>query len=351
MRLDLPVNGSSDTAALEQLPIWFSGYHSSLLQVGVFSAGANFLIGAAQHASFVMMEAPMKAMYTAVILGVSVVIITAVKSWHVHVEDEEETKYREAAQASDKVVVQENAQEAAKEEEEEIKHPLAFMAFGRVKDHTVLAQYEGPDAEEKVVEEFHETFEKLMKAAKKGRVQHGQRNVFKEKDTFANCRVFYALDNEGQFMSALAVIDPVYLEKYAYGCLNEFMGEAHEKTREYDAEHCGKNGLDQLMDTQMGELFEKFKAPETHTVYGQTLNKFTMVKAEINSSAAVVSETGDSLTALEESTHSMDVFAREFNEHAETAKWKHQVERYKMYITYGTIAFDVASLSILWLVL
>lgn len=364
--LDVPVNSSISPDGLEASDAWYRCCHSSLLQNGVFNVGASLVVRAVRHTSFVMMEAPMKVMYTAVILGVSFVLLAAVKSYKVHTDDDDdEDKAPDHHEAvPDKAAADENplkvVEEEKEEEDEYVLHPFAFMAFGRTKDHTILAQFEGPDVEDKAraIHDFKETFEKLMKAAHQGKLKGGTRNKMnmkldddQNKDKEHSTKIYYYLDDESKFMTALLVVDPYYADKFAYSCLNEFMGAAHEMTRNYEADTCGENGLDQLMDTTMRELFSKFKEPEARTAYGKTLGKMTMVKSELENAATTVAETGHALDSLEESTSSMDKLSKEFNKHAETAKWKHQMERYKMYITYGTIAFDVTSLSILWLVL
>jgi len=301
----------------------------------------------------VMMEASVKVLATVVIIGVSMLLLSCVKAYKVRIDDEPPIVAEEREPEEDFV---NSYDDLGDEEEEEPPNPVVYMAFGRVKDHHILASW-NPEADAGTVGESEATFGKLMKAAH-SKLKAGDKNKLVSKGF--NFYFFY--ESGGGFMAGVTIVDKQYQDKHAYASVADLMKQAMKIKRVeigHDddnlqistKEQCHAGAMTDTLSGTFSELFAKYKNPEANSAMGKALGKMSNVKNQMQSATATVKETDQAYNELEKTSHTMDAFAKRFEEHSEVAVYKQQVERCKLYITYFITLFDIVSLVVIWALL
>jgi len=290
----------------------------------------------------VMMEASAKVMATAVVLGISALLIMVVNSHKVRIDDEPPIVTEQPASSSQDPAIATYDNIGDEEEEEEAKHPLVYLAFGRVKDHTILASWH-PETEQEMRITCQQTFTKLLKAAKT-KLKAGDKNKLKAQ----SFEVYFFLDSDREYMTAVSIIEDTYEDKHAYSCVSELMKSARKMR---SLEKAKDGGCTDSLSGTLIELFAKWKCPAEHSTYGKALSKINTVKNTMTQNEVQVQSNMSGLHELEQSSHTMDAFAERFKDHSEVAVEKHQWERTKLNIFYGTFAFDVVSIIVIWVLL
>jgi hypothetical protein len=206
---------------------------------------------------------------------------------------------------------------------------LAYLAFGRLSDHTVLASHCAL-ADEEQARQIEDIFRRLLEASRQ-KLASGQRQRLQWNAGSVCCLV----DQDGICLYALVTKSVNYPEKFAFNLLQELSQDV-EKQHGSQIMSAGPYSLNLKMKPRMEELLQQYEDPKLRNVTDRVRDINAMMQDNVRRAL----QDGNTLDELQDKSERMASSAQTF------AGRSHELRRRNMRrnLMLGALIFGVVML-------